>query len=109
MKILSFIVNRANYGRIKPVLDAIKADSYFELIICCTGTTVEQDYGNTFKVIEGDGHIVRYKEKIEEGDRDLKSMALTTSNSIKMATKVLLKERPTGRKGKCLQFTRVAP
>lgn len=94
MKILSFIVNRANYGRIKPVLDLLQKDHCIDLIICCTGTTVEESFGNTFMFIERDGHTVKYKSKIEEGGKSLSSMAYTCSNAIKMATKILLEEKP---------------
>tara|TARA_B100000674_G_scaffold490169_1_gene505453 strand:+ start:535 stop:1671 length:1137 start_codon:yes stop_codon:yes gene_type:complete len=94
MKILAFIVNRANYGRLKPVLQNIKDDWKFDLTICCTGTTVEEKYGNTFKFILDDGFDIKYRESIEVGTQSLDGMAFTCSNSITMATNVLLQEKP---------------
>ena len=94
MKILSFIVNRANYGRLQPVLTLLREDPFFELVLCCTGTTVENEFGNSYLNILDDGHTIKYKEKIEVGQKSHASMAETTSNAIRMATQVLQKESP---------------
>ena len=52
MRILCFIVNRANYGRLKSVLQAIQKDKQFDLKLVLTGTVVEAEYGNCAEIIE---------------------------------------------------------
>ena len=57
MKILCFLVNRANYGRLYPVLSRIRDNSLHELFIVATGTMVEADYGMPVLEVEQDALI----------------------------------------------------
>ena len=82
MKILTFIVNRANYGRLKGVLALLHNDPGIELVVACSGTAVETDYGNSFEVIEKDGITVEHCIKIEDGERSHQSMCRTTAKAI---------------------------
>ncbi len=94
MKILCFIVNRANYGRLAPVLELLNNDLDFDLTLVATGTTVESKFGLPVESFEKDGLIFKYKLPIEHGERTHKSMAYTTSNAIKMACDTIETEVP---------------
>lgn len=54
-KICVVIVDRANYGRLKPVMKQTQQDSELELQVLCAGTTLLERYGNTINVIQNDG------------------------------------------------------
>lgn len=64
-KILVVLVDRANYGRIKPVMVAIQNDSDLELEVLCTGTMVLPRFGNVVEIVEEDGFFVSSKVFME--------------------------------------------
>jgi len=45
---------RAEYGYLKPLMDAIKKDGNLELIPIVTGMHLLPDFGNTYKIVEND-------------------------------------------------------
>jgi UDP-hydrolysing UDP-N-acetyl-D-glucosamine 2-epimerase len=49
------LVDRANYGRMHPVMRAIANDSDLNLITICAGTMLLERFGSAFKVVEADG------------------------------------------------------
>lgn len=57
-KILVVLVDRANYGRIKPVMQAIKNDESLTLDVLCTGTMVLPRFGNVVDIVKKDGFDV---------------------------------------------------
>lgn len=57
-KILVVLVDRANYGRIKPVMQAIKNDESLKLDVLCTGTMVLPRFGNVVDIVKKDGFEV---------------------------------------------------
>tara|TARA_Y100001935_G_C17311216_1_gene516425 strand:- start:6570 stop:7715 length:1146 start_codon:yes stop_codon:yes gene_type:complete len=64
-RILSILVDRANYGRMKPVLTAIKADEDLHLDVMCTGTMLLKRFGNTVDTVIDDGFDISSKVFME--------------------------------------------
>ena len=49
------LVDRANYGRMRPVMQAIRADAGLELLTVCAGTMVLERFGQAEKIVAADG------------------------------------------------------
>lgn len=57
-KVLVVLVDRANYGRLKPVMQAIKEHPALELQTVCAGTMVLKRFDYTTQIVSNDGfHI----------------------------------------------------
>lgn len=57
-KICAVLVDRANYGRMHPVMKAIQSDSDLELQTICAGTMLLERFGQAERVVVADGfHI----------------------------------------------------
>ncbi len=57
-KICVILVDRANYGRMWPVMKAIKNHPDLELQIVCTGTMLLERFGEAVNIVEKDGFDV---------------------------------------------------
>lgn len=57
-KVCVVLVDRANYGRLKPVLAAIQARAALELQVLCAGTMVLERFDQPVKVVRQDGFPV---------------------------------------------------
>ncbi|MBX7100246.1 MAG: UDP-N-acetylglucosamine 2-epimerase (hydrolyzing) [Myxococcaceae bacterium] len=57
-KVCVVLVDRANYGRLKPVMIAIRERPELELQIVCAGTMVLERFDQPVKVVEADGFKV---------------------------------------------------
>ena len=64
-KVCAILVDRANYGRLKPVLSEIKARPELELQLVATGTMVLQRFGYPVGVVKADGYHVDSEIHIE--------------------------------------------
>lgn len=64
-KVLVILVDRANYGRMKPVMEAIQQDGELELGVLCTGTMVLPRFGKVADIVEQDGFNVTSKIYME--------------------------------------------
>ncbi|MCF8780314.1 UDP-N-acetylglucosamine 2-epimerase [Vibrio sp. IRLE0018] len=64
-KILAVLVDRANYGRMKPVLTSLQNDPDIDLEVLCTGTMLLQRFGKVSDIVEHDGFNVTSKVYIE--------------------------------------------
>lgn len=64
-KICVVLVDRANYGRMRPVMRAIRRHPDLELQTICTGTMVLERFGSPVKVVERDGFRVDSKIHVE--------------------------------------------
>lgn len=64
-KILSILVDRANYGRMKPVLNTLQEDPDIELEVLCTGTMLLPRFGQVVNIVESDGFNVTSKVYME--------------------------------------------
>jgi UDP-hydrolysing UDP-N-acetyl-D-glucosamine 2-epimerase len=57
-KICAVLVDRANYGRMYPVMKAIQADLDLDLQTICAGTMLLERFGRSERIVAGDGfHI----------------------------------------------------
>ena len=77
-KICVLLVDRANYGRMYPVMKALDEDPDLELQVICAGTMLLERFGEAEKMVENDGFKVDYRVFLEvEG-----SVPVTMSKSI---------------------------
>ena len=93
-KICIFIVDRANYGRLKPVMVAIKKDQRFDMQVICTGTTLLEKYGNVSENIEQDGFKITSKIYMEFAGSNKQTMAMGIGTGIILITNELAKLNP---------------
>ena len=93
-KICIFIVDRANYGRLKPVMLSIKKDKRFEMQLVCTGTTLLEKYGNVSVNIEQDGFEITSKIYMEFAGSNKQTMAMGIGTGIILITNELAKLNP---------------
>ena len=81
-KICVILVDRANYGRMWPVMKAIKEHDGLELQTVCTGTMLLERFGQAVDIVERDGFEVNGRIYMElEG-----SVPATMAKSIGFAT-----------------------
>ena len=64
-KVCAVLVDRANYGRLKPVLSEIKSRPELQLQLVATGTMVLQRFGYPVAVVKADGYQVDSEIHIE--------------------------------------------
>lgn len=64
-KILAILVDRANYGRMKPVLSSLESDPEVELQVLCTGTMLLPRFGEVINIVKSDGFNVTSKVFME--------------------------------------------
>jgi UDP-hydrolysing UDP-N-acetyl-D-glucosamine 2-epimerase len=64
-KIAVILIDRANYGRLKPVMAAIAQHEALELQVVCAGTMVLERFGSPVQVVEADGFAIASKVYIE--------------------------------------------
>jgi len=77
-KICVLLVDRANYGRMYPVMKALDEDPDLELQVICAGTMLLERFGEAEKMVENDGFKVDHRVFLEvEG-----SVPVTMSKSI---------------------------
>ena len=80
MKVCVVIVDRANYGRLRPVMSLLKADDGIQLQTICAGTTLLDRFGSAINQIIKDGFSVDASVYLEvEG-----STPLTMAKSVGM-------------------------
>ena len=77
-KICVLLVDRANYGRMYPVMSALNKDPDLELQVICAGTMLLERFGEAEKMVKNDGFKVDHRVFLEvEG-----SVPVTMSKSI---------------------------
>ena len=81
IKISTVLVDRANYGRLKPVLEIMNSDADIDLNLVCTGTMLLDRFGKAVDLVKKDGFDVTEEIYIElEG-----SVPSTMAKSIGLA------------------------
>ena len=81
-KVLVALVDRANYGRLKPVMQAIKHHDALELQTVCAGTMVLKRFDYTTEIVRDDGFEIHGEVFVElEG-----STPTTMAKSVGFAT-----------------------
>lgn len=57
-KVCVVLVDRANYGRLKPVMEALRDEPELEMQVLAGGTLVLERFGHAVKVVERDGFAI---------------------------------------------------
>jgi UDP-hydrolysing UDP-N-acetyl-D-glucosamine 2-epimerase len=65
IKIITILADRANYGRLKPVLELLRDDDDIESHIVCTGTMLLDKFGKSIDVVKKNGFFVGDEVYIE--------------------------------------------
>lgn len=95
IKVMAFTGTRADYPRVKKVLEKIKLNKKFELKIVVSGTHVLKEYGNTYKEIIKDGFKIYKKFNIYDSNYDtLYGATKAISNCTKGFAKILKDYNP---------------
>lgn len=94
MRIASILVDRANYGRLAPVLRAIKAEPSLELQIICGGSMVINEFGQggvrPVDIVRADGFTIDFELQYEFAGANHMAMSLACAAS-QSQTSVALK------------------
>ena len=64
-KVAVVLVDRANYGRLKPVMSAILPEPQLQMQVICAGTMVLERFGSPVHIVEQDGFHVESQIYIE--------------------------------------------
>jgi len=64
-KICVVLVDRANYGRMHPVMRMIEEDIELELSTICAGTMLFERFGRAEKIVENDGFVISGRVYLE--------------------------------------------
>tara|TARA_B100000965_G_scaffold405604_1_gene440322 strand:+ start:1469 stop:2596 length:1128 start_codon:yes stop_codon:yes gene_type:complete len=91
-KILFLTGTRADYGKLKPLINAVKEDKNFSPLILATGMHMLKKYGNTYTEIIKDFKNVKLYKFINQKKND--SMDIVLSNTIKKLNFYLSKINP---------------
>ncbi len=95
IKVMAFTGTRADYPRVKKVLEKIKLNKKIELKIVVSGTHVLKEYGNTYKEIIKDGFKIYKKFNIYDSNYDtLYGATKAISNCTKGFAKILKDYNP---------------
>ena len=93
-KICVVLVDRANYGRLKPVMEILKCDKRFALQIICTGTTLLEKHGKVVDLIEKDGFKISSKIYMEYAGSVPETMAMGIGTGVILLTNEIKKLDP---------------
>lgn len=94
MKVCSLLVDRANYGRLKPVLIALEEDSDIEHSLICSGTMVLDRFGQAASIVESDGIFVAERIYMEVEGSVGESMAKSLGLGVIEFTSALSRIKP---------------
>ena len=95
IKVIAFTGTRADYPRVKKVLEKIQNNKNFELKIVVSGTHLLKEYGNTVNEIKSDGFKIFKKFNIYDADHDtLYGASKAISNCTEKFSKILNKYNP---------------
>jgi UDP-hydrolysing UDP-N-acetyl-D-glucosamine 2-epimerase len=94
IKIAAVLVDRANYGRMKPILEIMRDDKNIDLSLVCTGTMVLDRFGKAVEVVKDDGFEVDEEIFVELEGSVPSTMAKSLGLAIIELTNVLQKQSP---------------
>ena len=94
IKILIFLCDRANYGRLKPVIKELYSTKNVSTEIVCCGSMLLEKYGFSYKVIEEDGFNINYHFYSEVDGANHTSMSKSIALTINDFTNVLNTSKP---------------
>jgi UDP-N-acetylglucosamine 2-epimerase (hydrolysing) len=91
-KIIFLTGTRADYGKLKPLINAVNKNKKFQPIIIITGMHLKKKYGSTYVQIENDFKNIK-KYKINNYHKN-DNMDIILSNTIKYFGKIIKKIKP---------------
>jgi UDP-hydrolysing UDP-N-acetyl-D-glucosamine 2-epimerase len=94
IKITAVLVDRANYGRLKPVLEIIRDDADMELNLVCTGTMLLDRFGMAVDLVKNDGFDVSEEIYIELEGSVLSTMSKSIGLAVIELSNVFQKQSP---------------
>lgn len=89
-----FSGNRAEYGLIKPILEAFHKNKYFKYKLLVSGAHLDKNFGNTIKEIKNDNFKIFSEVKINMKDYNTTSTPLAISSGINSLAPLLQKMKP---------------
>lgn len=95
MKKIAIITStRAEYGILKPLINALGEDSEFIVQLIVTGTHLLKEYGETYKNIEADGIIIHKKIEIPMKNDSGQDISNTQAIAIMKFSEYFTEDRP---------------
>lgn len=95
MRIFLIVERRADYSRMKPILELISKDIYFEYILVVTGLCLKEEHGLDIKYIKNDGfNIYKTVKMFDKSYNDGVSMVKGFSRFTSAITDLLVKTKP---------------
>ncbi len=94
IKITAVLVDRANYGRLKPVLGIMRDDSSIELNLVCTGTMLLDRFGKAVDLVKNDGFNVSEEIYVELEGSVPSTMAKSIGLAVIELSNVFQKQSP---------------
>jgi UDP-hydrolysing UDP-N-acetyl-D-glucosamine 2-epimerase len=93
-KILVALVDRANYGRLRPLMREFKKNSFYKLQILCTGSMLLEKYGNSYKIVQKNGFKIDSKVFMELEGSNIVTMSTSFGLGIINYTNELNRLKP---------------
>lgn len=81
-RIAILTATRAEYGLLKPLMEALLNDDFFDVDVLVTGVHLSEDFGLTYKEIENDGIPISAKIEILSGEDSALGMSKTMANAV---------------------------
>jgi len=94
IKVAIFTGNRAEYGLLIPIIEAINNNRSIKCFLIVSGSHLEKDFGKTIKEIKKDGFDISEQIRIIYTKNQPNSTSLAISNGIKSISNALLKINP---------------
>ena len=93
-KIAVVLVDRANYGRLKPVLKILKESDQIQLMLICAGSMLLNRFGSAVDIVRADGFEIDEEVYIEVEGSHLATMTKSIGLGIIEFTQVLSRLKP---------------
>lgn len=94
MKIDVLTTTRAEYGLLRPLINRLILDSYFEMRLIVTGAHLSAKYGYTYEEIEKDGFPIYKKIEILSDSSGVNMVSETMANALTSFTAHFTIDRP---------------
>jgi len=93
-KIAVVLVDRANYGRLKPVLKLLKESNQMQLMLICSGSMLLSRFGSAVDIVKEDGFDIVEEVYIEVEGSHLATMTKSIGLGIIEFTQVFSRLKP---------------
>lgn len=74
--------SRADYGLLRPVMEALDADPAFELLVLVTGMHLEERFGSTWRAFDDDGFSISARVPTDLADDEEETIAAAMGRGI---------------------------